>query len=110
MASKGAKATSAGKDAAAATVTVLEPIGVTSRSMFGGHGIFREDVMFAIVHSDGRLFLRADTSTARAFETAGSTKHERMPYWEVPESVRTDPEQLMNWAATAADVATEAKR
>ena len=44
--------------------------------------------MFAIVDSEGRLYLRADASTAMAFEAAGSTQHARMPYWEVPEPVR----------------------
>ncbi len=40
--------------------------------------------MFAIVDSEGRLYLRADTTTAQAFDDAGSTQHARMPYWEVP--------------------------
>jgi DNA transformation protein len=71
--------------------------------------LFKDDVMFAIVDSEGRLYLRADGSTAMAFEAAGSTQHARMPYWEVPEPVRKDREQLREWAATAAEVAVRSR-
>ena len=110
MASKGARAKTAGAEATAELELTLEPLGVTSRAMFGGHGIFRDDVMFAIVDSEGRLYLRADGTTAQAFEAAGSTQHARMPYWEVPEPIREDNEQLREWAATAAEVAARGRR
>jgi DNA transformation protein len=111
MGTKGGRSKAAGAGAALGLVTTLEPLGsITSRAMFGGHGIFSEDVMFAIVDSEGRIYLRADAATALAFEAAGSTQHARMPYWEVPEPVREDPEQLREWAATAAEVAVHGKR
>ena len=110
MATKGARGKAAGNEAAAALVLTLEPLGsISSRAMFGGHGIFSEDVMFAIVDSEGRVYLRADATTALAFEAAGSTQHARMPYWEVPEPVREDPEQLREWARTAAEVAVRGR-
>lgn len=105
MGTKGARARSAGIEAAAELVAALTPLGVRSRAMFGGHGLFKDDVMFAIVDSEGRLYLRADGTTAMAFEEAGSTQHARMPYWEVPEPIREDDDQLREWAATAAEVA-----
>ncbi len=110
MASKGARTKTAGIEAAAELETTLAPLGVTSRAMFGGHGLFKDDVMFAIVDSEGRLYLRADASTAMAFEAAGSTQHARMPYWEVPEPIREDPVQLREWAATAAELAVRRRR
>ena len=110
MGSKGARGKTAGIEATAALEETLAPLGVTSKSMFGGHGLFKGDVMFAIVDSEGRLYLRADGSTAMAFEAAGSTQHARMPYWEVPEPVRADTEQLREWAATAAEVAARGRR
>jgi DNA transformation protein len=111
MGTKGARSKAAGVAAAAALVTTLEPLGgITSRAMFGGHGIFSEDIMFAIVDSEGRVYLRADATTALAFEAAGSTQHARMPYWEVPEPVLEDPEQLRDWASTAAEVALRGRR
>ena len=110
MGSKGARGKTAGIEAAAALEQTLEPLGVRSRAMFGGHGLFKDDVMFAIVDSEGRLYLRADATTAVAFEAAGSTQHARMPYWELPEPVRADDEQLREWAATAAEVAIKGRR
>lgn len=110
MGTKGARGKTAGIEAAAALEETLAPLGVTSRAMFGGHGLFKDDIMFAIVDSEGRLYLRADGSTAMAFEAAGSTQHARMPYWEVPPPVREDTEQLREWAATAAEVAARGRR
>jgi DNA transformation protein len=78
--------------------------------MYGGYGLHRDGVMFAIVDAEGRLYLRADARTAQAFEAAGSTQHARMPYWEVPEPVREDPELLRDWAAAAAEVARPGPR
>ena len=111
MGTKGSRSKAAGVDAASKLVTTLEPLGgVTSRAMFGGHGIFSEDVMFAIVDSEGRIYLRADATTAMAFEAAGSTQHARMPYWEVPDPILDDTERLREWASTAAQVAVASRR
>jgi DNA transformation protein len=111
MGTKGARSKTAGVDAATKLVATLEPLGdVTARAMFGGHGIFSEDVMFAIVDSEGRIYLRADATTAMAFEAAGSTQHARMPYWEVPAPIRTDAEQLREWATAAAAIAVSGRR
>jgi DNA transformation protein len=99
---KGARGKTAGIEA----VAELE----LTRAMFGGHGLFKDGVMFAIVDSEGRLYLRADATTAMAFEAAGSTQHARMPYWEVPVPIREDDEQLREWAATAAEVAIRGRR
>ena len=110
MASKGSRQKTAGIEAAARLEQQLEPLGVHARAMFGGHGLFKDDVMFAIVDSEGRLYLRADGSTATAFEAAGSTQHARMPYWEVPEPERADDQHLREWASTAAEVAARGRR
>jgi DNA transformation protein len=110
MGTKGARSRTAGVEAAAALEEQLAPLGVEARAMFGGHGLFREAVMFAIVDSEGRLYLRADAGTAQAFEAAGSTQHARMPYWEVPEPVREDPVQLREWVRVAAEAAVRSRR
>ena len=110
MGTKGSRGKTAGIEAAAALEQTLAPLGVASKAMFGGHGLFKDEVMFAIVDSEGRLYLRADGSTATAFEAAGSTQHARMPYWEVPEPVRADDQQLREWASTAAEVAARGRR
>lgn len=110
MGAKGARGKTAGIEAVAELELTLAPLGVSSRAMFGGHGLFKDKVMFAIVDSEGRLYLRADATTAMAFEAAGSTQHARMPYWEVPVPIREDDQQLREWAATAAEVAIRGRR
>ena len=81
MGEKGSRQTPAAADTAEVLVDVLAPLGhVTSRKMFGGFGVFCEDIMFALIDPSGATFLRADATTAQNFETAGSSKHARMPY------------------------------
>ena len=38
-----------------------------ARAMFGGHGIYQGDTMFAVI-ADGRLYLKVDELTRSAFE------------------------------------------
>ena len=44
------------------------PVGI--RNMFGGAGVYADDVMFALI-ADDTLYLKADDTTARAFEAEG---------------------------------------
>ena len=64
---------------------LLESTGdVTSRSMFGGYGIFEAGDMFALITRDERLHFKVDDSNLADYETAESEKYGRMPYYEVP--------------------------
>ena len=65
---------------------------------------------FVIVDSAGHRYLRADAATSPSFEAAGSDKHGRMPYWQIPDGVLADPDQLLEWASAARDVAHTAKK
>ena len=111
MGEKGSKQTQTGANAAEALVDALGSLGhVTSRKMFGGFGVFCEDTMFALIDPSGATFLRADDTTAESFETAGSSRHARMPYWQIPASVLSDDNELLEWARSALEVAQAAKR
>ncbi len=97
--------------AAEALVADLSPLGeVTARRMFGGYGIFHESLMFGIVDPAGRCLLRADDATREAFESAGSERHARMPYWVIPTEVRASDGELVPWARRALDAARAARR
>ncbi len=86
------------------------PLGnVTSKSMFGGVGIFCDGVMFTIIDTQGAVFLRSDETTDAIFEAAGSHKH-GMPYWLVPDGVLSDPAELLSWARRAVAVANANKK
>jgi DNA transformation protein len=88
----------------------LEQLGelgpVTSRAMFGGHGLYLGDQFFAIVHRD-RLYFKTDDSSRAAYEERGSEPfrpNERQTlktYWEVPADVIENRETAVEWARDA---------
>lgn len=98
-------------------VELFEPIGgVTFRKMFGGVGIFRDGLMFALV-ADDTLYLKADEGTAVDFQAEGSgpfvydgkDRPVAMQYWRLPERLYDDPEAFREWALTAFEVAVRAR-
>lgn len=87
----------------------LEPLGeVRVRRMFGGAGLFRDQVMFGLIAGDV-LYLKADEATRPAFEAAATQpfRYRRngrtveMSYWEVPGHLYDDPDELRAWADAA---------
>lgn len=79
------------------------------KKMFGGHGVFVESTMFALVDRDGDIFFKADDTNVQLFEEAGSHKHSRMPYYHVPDDVLTDEDKLEKWAQASILVARSKK-
>ncbi len=95
----------------------MTPLGpVRARRMFGGHGVFLDDAMFAIIAAD-RLYLKADTQSAPEFEAAGSRpfgyrrrgREVKMGYWLAPEGALDDMAALAPWAEKALAAARRAK-
>lgn len=90
--------------------------GVTIRSMFGGLGIFRDGIMFALT-TDGGLYFRADEVSSPAFVAEGceqwvyegKDRRVHMSYWRVPERLLDDREEFRDWALTAFGIARRAK-
>ena len=86
-------------------VDMLGPLGATSRRMFGGHGIFRDGLMFALI-ADDRLYFKADSENRAAFAEAGgepftylrSGKAASLSYYSVPDDALEDPADLRDWA------------
>lgn len=111
MGEKGASRSGAADEMAERFTDALQPLGdVSARKMFGGYGIFHDGVMFALVDSAGTPHLRVDDTTSSGFEEAGSSKHDRMPYWSVPDGVMADDDQLIEWATSSRDIAHAAKK
>jgi DNA transformation protein len=81
---------------------------VRVRRMFGGHGIYDGEVMFAL-ETDGELYLKADSLSEQAFAAAGSAafvytrggKPLTMSYWRLPDAALDDGEELRIWAKLA---------
>ncbi len=111
MGKKGARLTGTAVEVGEALVDELAPLGdVRAKKMFGGVGVFADDIMFIIVDSTGTVFLRCDDASAERFETAGGEKHGRMPYYSAPESVLADEDLFREWAGQALAVAVAAKK
>lgn len=110
MGTQGPADVTASEAAARRLVDELAPLGpVESKKMFGGHGLFCESVMFAIVDPRGTAFLRAAGDDG-PFRDPSSHKHGRMPYWSVPAGVLEDPDELVRRARVSLDEAVAAKR
>ena len=88
---------------------------VEAKRMFGGHGLFLDGIMLALLASN-RLFLKCDDETTGAFAAAGSKpftyqrggKATAMSYWSAPEAAMSDPGAMEPWAAHAASAARRA--
>lgn len=103
----------AGDDYVAFLCELMASVGrVTARRMFGGHGLYHEGRMIALV-ADGRLYLKVDATTRPAFEAAGSSpfvyegkaKPVAMSYWLAPDDALDDPALMAPWARRAVDAA-----
>ena len=110
----------AGRDSEFVSYVVesLQPLGpVVARRMFGGHGIYLDGVMFALIASD-QLYLKVDGGNRAAYEAAGlqpftysgKGKPIEMSYREAPGEGFDDPEVLCAWAREALAAARRAHR
>jgi DNA transformation protein len=97
---------------------LLDPIeGITSRAMFGGYGIYKDGLIFAII-DDNELYLKGVGKAVIVFENAGSEQFSyqgkkgivKMCYWKVPSDIIDDKEKLIHWASIAIESAKEDKR
>ena len=84
----------------------LQPLrGVSARRMFGGWGIYKDGVMFALIAYD-QLYLKVDDGNRPGFEAAGlqpftyagKGRPIEMSYREAPSDGFDDPEILCDWA------------
>ncbi len=85
---------------------------VACRRMFGGYGLFLDELMFAIV-ADDMLYLKTDSENKPAFEERGlepfiyfkQDKPVALSYHLAPEEALEDPELLTAWARDACGAA-----
>ncbi len=96
---------------------LLEPLGgVSLRRMFGGAGLFCHGVMFGLIAGE-RLYLKSGDGNRADFEDAGcgpftyATKNGEqgiMSYYEAPDSLFDEPDEMLDWARKALDEALRA--
>src|SRR6202158_949520 len=89
---------------------------VTIRRMFSGFGISADGTNFALALRGG-LYMRADEQTIPRFEAEGANPFQYQTrsktvtvgsYWQLPERLYDDPEELTDWARAALSAAQRA--
>ncbi|OGT20916.1 MAG: hypothetical protein A2342_01870 [Gallionellales bacterium RIFOXYB12_FULL_54_9] len=88
--------------------TMLHWATVNSRKMFGGYGLYRDELMFALI-ADDTLYFKTDKCNVTQFERAGSlpfiyrnkTRIVQMPYWSAPAECLESPDEMRNWCSLA---------
>lgn len=96
---------------------LLAPLGrARARRMFGGHGLYVDDLFIAIV-DDQRLYLKADAESAGRFAAAGgqafsyvrSGKTAQLGFWSVPDDAMDAADRMRPWGQLALQAALRAR-
>jgi DNA transformation protein len=88
---------------------------VRSRRMFGGVGLYANELFFGLIFGGG-LYLKVDDASRSRFVARGMGPFKPFPdkpdyvmgYYEVPADVIEEAEELVAWARTALRVAAAA--
>lgn len=90
---------------------------VTLRRMFSGYGVSRDGINFALVLRGG-IYFRADERTIPQFEAEGAKPFQYTArgktvtlgsYWQLPERLYDDVDELATWARDAFEAARQAQ-
>ncbi|MFY9259221.1 MAG: TfoX/Sxy family protein [Gallionella sp.] len=81
---------------------------VSSRKMFGGYGLYRDGLMFALIAHE-TLYLKTDTTNLAQFEHAGSApfvyqstgRTVQLSYWSAPAECLESPADMGVWCQRA---------
>ena len=81
---------------------------ITSKRMFGGHGIYHQGLMFALV-ADDTLYLKTDDGNRADFEALDlpaftyekNGKPVQLSFTQAPEEIFDEPELARAWAQSA---------
>lgn len=81
-----------------------EVSGITSRAMFGGHALYKNGKIFGMVAKDVLYFKVGDHNRAdyeklgsKPFVFSSKGRTFAMSYWEVPEEIMSNPEEVLMW-------------
>jgi DNA transformation protein and related proteins len=80
--------------------------GVEARRMFGGFGLYQEEIFFGIVHK-GRLYFKVDDSSVGEYRQRKmkpfrpNPKQTLKSYYQVPVEIFEDADELNRWARDA---------
>jgi DNA transformation protein len=82
---------------------------ITSRRMFSGAALYCDGIVFALILRD-TLYFKVDDCNRAAYEAAGSRPfsyeargktRQLGAYWQVPERLLDEPDEMLEWARGA---------
>ena len=90
---------------------------IHARRMFGGWGIYGDELMFGLV-ADDVLYLKADAQSLEAFEKRGMRRFEYtrngktmgMSYFTAPDEIYDDSDEARVWATRAYEAALRSRK
>jgi DNA transformation protein len=91
---------------------------VTSRAMFGGYGIYKHKIIFALIIEE-TLYFKVDEKIVAEFEKMGSHPFEYqkgdgrtvvMSYWTVPSKVMKSRPLLLEWIDRSVEASKRRKK
>lgn len=98
---------------------LFHPFGdIRIKKMFGGAGLYCDDLFFAIM-DDGAIYFKVDDETRKAFESRGLSPFTfemkdgsaaTMSYYNAPEEIFDDEDELREWTTFALDAARRAAK
>ncbi len=98
---------------------LFHPFGaIRVRKMFGGAGLYCDDLFFAIM-ADGAIYFKADDETRKVFVGRGLSPFTfemkdgasaSMSYYSAPEEIFDDEDELRHWTTLALDAARRAAK
>jgi DNA transformation protein len=100
---------------------VVEQMGefgpVQAKAMFGGHGIYWQGLMFALILQE-QLYFKADAQSVEAFTSRGlgpftyeaKGKRSSLRYFEAPIEVMDEPQEMAVWCRRAYDCALRQRK
>lgn len=87
---------------------------ITTRAMFGGVGIYSDGFFFALIAED-KLYFKVNPNDVSEFTDLGMgpffpfESPKPMHYYEVPESILSNPQELKLWVDRAVAIARSKK-
>jgi DNA transformation protein len=96
---------------------VLEHFGaIRVRRMFGGYGVYHEDLMFGLI-ADDVLYLKADDESVKQFRDKGLARFQyvkngkptKISYFMAPEEIFDDADDAKAWASLAYEAALRSR-
>lgn len=90
---------------------------ITSRRMFGGHGIYHDGLMFGLVVNE-QLYFKADALSRPQFTDLGllpftylrQGKPTQLSYYLAPEDIFDEPDAARYWAVLAFEAALRGRQ